>query len=355
MTNASIAQSVLPLAVVAWESTQACNLTCIHCRANAQAKPATDELTTAEIERVIDDIVTLAAPVFIISGGEPLLRPDVFRVARYGRERGLRVVMAPNGTLITAEVARRIAEAGIARISVSIDGSCAPRHDRVRGVAGAFAAALQGLAACREAGVEFQLNTTVLEQTLDDLPAVYELAIRLGARAWNIFMLVPTGRGQADDEITPEAYERTLRWIDETAASSPIPVRVTCGPQYRRITAQRRRAEGPHGGLDRASRGCLAGNGYCFISHRGEVFPCGYLPLLAGNVREQPFHEIYRHSTLFQMLRDWSRLEGKCGECEFVRLCGGCRARAFSATGNVLAQEPYCTYQPHAAGGVHGD
>jgi heme b synthase len=354
--------------VVAWESTRACNLACVHCRASAQTEPAPDELTTAEIEGVIDDIAAFAAPIFIISGGEPLMRADILHVARYGRERGLRVVMSPNGTLITDRVAQEMSAAGIARISVSIDGSCAARHDEVRGVPGAFDAAMQGLAACRANGIGFQLNTTVLRQTMDDLPAVHQLAVRLRSEAWHVFMLVPTGRARADDEITPEQYEEVLTWVYETARTSPVPIRVTCGPQFMRIVASRRKEDGPlpglvrpdhggsqdaHGHLDAASRGCLAGNGYCFISHRGEVFPCGYLPLLAGDVRQRSFREIYQQSELFQTLRDLTRLEGKCGVCEFVRVCGGCRARAYSTTGNVLAAEPLCTYQPQAWGQAH--
>lgn len=357
--------------VVAWEATRACNLACRHCRASAENEPAPDELATAEIKSVIDDIAAFARPVFIVSGGEPLMRADIFEVARYGRERGLRVVMSPNGTLITPKAARQMAEAGIPRISVSIDGSCAERHDEVRGVPGAFDAAMAGLACARGAGVGFQLNTSVMRQTLDDLPAVHQLAQRLGAEAWHIFMLVPTGRGQAGDEVTPAEYERTLNWIYETARASPVPIRVTCGPHYMRIVATRShaavaedgaRTPSPehsggapaggghpghgHPGMDQATRGCLAGNGYCFISHRGEVFPCGYLPLEAGHVRRQPFREIYQQSELFQALRDLSRLEGKCGACEYAPVCGGCRARAYSATGNVLAEEPFCLYKP---------
>ncbi len=343
--------------VVAWESTRACNLACVHCRACAQAQPAIGELTTAEVKALIDDIAALAAPVFIISGGEPLLRPDIFDIARYAGDRGLRAVMSPNGTLITRQVAREIAAAGIRRISVSIDGSSAARHDGVRGVAGAFDAALAGLAACRAQGVGFQLNTTVLRQTLDDLPAVHRLAVELGSQAWHVFMLVPTGRGRPDDEITPQEYERVLRWIYETTQTSPVPIRVTCGPHYMRLVATRRQRTGaaaecaPAGGnppahLDGASRGCLAGNGYCFISYRGEVFPCGYLPLPAGSVREQPFHRIYQEAELFRTLRDLSRLEGKCGACEHAPVCGGCRARAYSASGNVLGEEPFCLYRP---------
>ncbi len=344
--------------VIAWESTVACNLTCVHCRACAQTEPAPDELTTAEMKSLIDDIASFSSPVFIISGGEPLMRQDVFEVARYARDRGLRVAMSPNGTLITDAAAREMAASGIARVSVSIDGSEPSLHDAVRGVPGAFDAAMEGLASCRAHGIGFQLNTTVMRQNLDDLPAMHRLTMRLGADAWHVFMLVATGRGKADDEITPEEYEGVLNWIYETARVSPVPIRVTCGPHFMRIVATRRGKDGDppglvrprgaeaRGHLDSSSRGCLAGNGYCFISHKGEVFPCGYLPLLAGSVRERSFREIYQESELFRTLRDYSRLEGKCGVCEFVKVCGGCRARAYSTTGNFLAEEPCCTYQP---------
>lgn len=346
--------------VIAWESTMACNLACIHCRACAQTEPAPDELTTDEMKALLDEVASFSSPIFIISGGEPLMRKDVFEVARYARERGLRVAMSPNGTLITEAVAREMATAGIARVSVSIDGPDASRHDAVRGVPGAFDAAMEGLAACRATGIGFQLNTTVMRQNLEDLSAIHQLAVNLGAEAWHVFMLVPTGRGKVDDEITPVEYEGVLNWIYETALTSPVPIRVTCGPHFMRIVTTRRGKDGdppslvrPKGmeareHLDSSSRGCLAGNGYCFISHRGEVFPCGYLPLLAGNVRERSFREIYQESELFRALRDSSRLEGKCGVCEFAKVCGGCRARAYSTTGNFLAEEPFCTYQPRA-------
>ena len=346
--------------VIAWESTLACNLACVHCRASAQTEPAPDELATEEVKALIDDVAAFSQPVFIISGGEPLMREDVFEIARYAHDHGLRVAMAPNGTLITETIAQEMVTSGIARISVSIDGSTASRHDGLRGVAGGFDAALNGLEMCRANGVGFQLNTTVLRQTSDDLPAIHQLAVRLGADAWHVFMLVPTGRGQLDDEITPHEYEGVLNWIYATAQSSPVPIRVTCGPHFMRIVATHRSRDGEiaglvrprgssgRGHLDRMSRGCLAGNGYCFISHRGEVFPCGYLPLVAGDIRNRSFREIYQESTLFSELRDWSRLEGKCGICEFVKVCGGCRARAHSVTGNVLAEEPFCTYRPRS-------
>lgn len=368
------------LRVVAWESTVACNLACVHCRASAQTTPEPDEMTTAEVLGLIDQLVELGSPIFIVSGGEPLMRPDIYDIAAYGSQRGLRVAVSPNGTLVTPEAVRQLKEAGVRRISVSIDGSTAERHDAVRGQTGAFEAALEGLAACREGELGFQLNTTVMRQTRDDLLAIRDLAIRIGAAAWHVFMLVPTGRGRIDDEVSPQEYEDILDEIYEMTQSSAIPIRVTCGPHFMRVVAQNRRTDGGQpnlvqprrgghpgghpsghpgehtgghpGRMDHTTRGCLAGDGYCFVSYRGDVMPCGYLPVVAGNVREQPLKEIYVQSPLFRTLRDLDRLDGKCGVCEFRRVCGGCRARAYSLTGDYLAAEPYCVYQPRKLAGV---
>ncbi len=371
--------------IVAWESTVACNLACVHCRASAQTTPEPDELTTPEVFDLIDQLAEFSKansgpPIFVISGGEPLMRPDIYDIAAYGTERGLRVAVSPNGTLLTSQAVSNLIAAGVRRISVSIDGSTARRHDAVRGVAGAFDAAMAGLARCREAGLGFQLNTTVMRQTRDDLAAVRDLAVRIGAEAWHVFMLVPTGRGKIDDEVSPQEYEAILNEIYAMTTRSPIPIRVTCGPHFQRIVAQNRRHErgqpnlvrpgntghGHPGGnnrpsvggrqhpeghshpgsLDRTTRGCLAGDGYCFISYRGDITPCGYFPVVAGNVREKPFRQIYVESALFRSLRDLESYGGKCGACEFLRVCGGCRARAYSLTGDYLAEEPYCVYRP---------
>ncbi|HSR30115.1 MAG TPA: TIGR04053 family radical SAM/SPASM domain-containing protein [Anaerolineae bacterium] len=360
--------------IIAWESTVACNLSCVHCRASAQTMPAPDELGTEEVYALIDQLAEYSQPIFVISGGEPLMRPDIYDIAAYGTQRGLRVAVSPNGTLLTPKVVHKLMDAGVKRISVSIDGSTAARHDAVRGVPGAFEKAMEGLARCRDAGLGFQLNTTVMRQTRDDLPAVRDLAVRIGADAWHVFMLVPTGRGKVDDEVSPEEYEEILHEIYVMTKSSPIPIRVTCGPHFMRIVAQNRRYAGDQpnlvrpghsglsqaggngrptagnqrhpGNLDRTTRGCLAGDGYCFVSYRGDVTPCGYFPVIAGNIREQPFREIYAESELFRSLRDLEGYGGKCGICEFLRVCGGCRARAYSLTGNYLAEEPYCVYQP---------
>jgi radical SAM protein len=367
--------------VVAWESTIACNLACVHCRASAQTTPEPDELTTEEVFDLIDQLAEFDRPIFVISGGEPLMRPDIFDIAAYGTKRGLRVAVSPNGTLLTQAVVRRLSEAGVKRISVSIDGSTAERHDAIRGVPGAFDSAMAGLAHCREAGLGFQLNTTVMRQTRDDLPAVRDLAVRIGAEAWHVFMLVPTGRGKIDDEVTPQEYEDILQQIYTMTQHSPIPIRVTCGPHFMRVVATNRRHDrdqpnlvrrgnngskqpnpgpsGDHdrghpGGLDRTTRGCLAGDGYCFVSHRGDVTPCGYFPVVAGNIRDRSFRDIYVDSPLFRSLRDLSQYEGKCGVCEFLRICGGCRARAYSLTGDYLAEEPYCIYTPRTRVRIEG-
>ena len=354
--------------IVAWESTVACNLACVHCRASAQTAPEPDELTTQEVFGLIDQLAEFSQPIFVISGGEPLMRPDIYDIAAYGTRCGLRMAVSPNGTLLTAEAVSNLIEAGVKRISVSIDGSTAARHDAVRGVPGAFDTAMEGLARCRDAELGFQLNTTVMRQTRDDLAAIRDLAVRIGAEAWHVFMLVPTGRGKIDDEVSPGEYEAILNEIYAMTTKSPIPIRVTCGPHFQRIVAQNRRLDQDRpnlvrpgstghsrpggngkkhpGRLDRTTRGCLAGDGYCFISYRGDITPCGYFPVAAGNIRQQSFCEIYQDSDLFRSLRNLDGYGGKCGACEFLRVCGGCRARAYSLTGDYLAEEPYCIYQP---------
>lgn len=352
--------------LVAWETTRACNLACVHCRAEAQYHPDPNQLTHEEGIRLLDEIASFSSPIVILTGGEPLLRPDIFEIAAYGVSRGLRIVMSPCGTSLTREMAQRIKDAGISRLSISLDGSCAELHDTFRGTVGAFEATIRGMDYCREAGVSFQINTTVTKRNVDDLPAILETVLKVGAAAWHPFMLVPTGRGKAirDEEVSPEQYESVLRWLEGVSREHQILIKPTCAPHYVRILGQARAEqrkkgtteEGPKRGESRGhpssqelhsiSKGCMAGDGFCFVSHVGEVYGCGFLPVLAGNVREQPFPEIYRDSPVFRTLRDYAKLEGKCGLCEFVAKCGGCRARALAETGNYLSEEPYCVYQP---------
>lgn len=341
------------LRLVAWEVTRTCNLSCIHCRAAAVDKPYENELSTEECRRVLDEIASFAKPIIILTGGEPLLRPDIFELASYGNSLGLRMTMAPNGTLVTREAARKMVKVGIQRISISIDGATAQSHDAFRRVPGAFEGAMRGIRNAREAGLPFQINTTITAQNLHELEAIQKLAVDLGAAAHHIFLLVPTGRGKNLEEqaINAEQYEKTLHWFYEQRDQVPLQLKATCAPHYYRILRQRARRDGRKVdmatfGLDAMTRGCLGGTGFCFVSHVGQVQPCGYLEVDCGNVREQSFREIWEASPVFLKLRDYKALEGKCGRCEYVRVCGGCRARAFEATGNYMAEEPLCLYQP---------
>ncbi len=342
------------LRLVAWETTRNCNLSCVHCRASATLGPYEGELDTQEGFRLLDQIAEVGKPIVILTGGEPLLRPDVFDLAHYGTRRGLRMVMAPNGTLITEDIARRLAEAGIQRLSISLDGATADTHDEFRKVPGAFDGALRGIAHIKRAGIPFQINTTVTQLNLGQIPKIQQLAVDLGAVAHHIFLLVPTGRGKyiVDQAITAEEYERTLNWFYEQRGKTSLELKATCAPHYYRILRQRSAREGKSvsfqtHGLDAVTRGCLGGIGFCFVSHVGDVQPCGFLATVCGNVRQASFNHIWKHAEVFTALRDYGRLEGKCGLCEFKRVCGGCRARAFEATGDYLAEEPLCSHVPH--------
>jgi heme b synthase len=344
-----------PLRLVAWETTRRCNLSCVHCRASATDEQS-DDLDTQTAYRLLDEIADIAKPIVILTGGEPLLRKDIFDLAAYGTAKGLRMVMAPNGTLITEPIARKLVESGIKRLSISLDGPDADSHDRFRGVPGAFEGALQGIEHIRTAGLEFQINTTITKTNLVHIPAILQLAETLGAVAHHIFLLVPTGRGKyiVDQEIDAREYEETLNWFYDQRDQTPLQLKATCAPHYYRILRQRAKADGQHvtfesHGLDAVTRGCLAGTGFCFVSHNGVVQPCGFLDLNCGDIKRQPFGSIWRHSPQFVQLRDMSLLQGKCGQCEYQRVCGGCRARAYEATGNFLNEEPLCLYQPTTA------
>jgi AdoMet-dependent heme synthase len=341
------------LRLVAWEVTRTCNLACIHCRAAAMDRPYENELTTEECFGLLDEIQTFASPIIILTGGEPLLRPDIFEIAAYGTQKGFRMTMAVNATLLSVERARKLQEAGIQRISISLDGVTAGSHDAFRQMPGAFEGALRGVQYAREAGLDFQINTTITLQNLQELPAIQELTVSLGAVAHHIFLLVPMGRGKdlAEQAIGAEQYEKTLHWFYEQRDQVPLQLKATCAPHYHRILRQRAKADGREVdfktfGLDAMTRGCLGGVGFAFVSHVGQVQPCGYLELDCGNIREKPFGEIWESSSIFKDLRDFGKYEGKCGGCEFVKVCGGCRARAYESTGNYLAEEPLCLYQP---------
>ncbi len=345
------------LRLVAWETTRNCNLNCVHCRAAATCGPYSGELDTRAAFTLLDQIAEIAKPIIILTGGEPLLRDDIFEIAKYGDAKGMRMVMAPNGTLVTEEIARKMAGAGIQRISVSLDGSTAASHDRFRGVDGAYEGALQGIRNAKSAGIDFQINTTITKTNLDQIPKILALAESLGAVAHHIFLLVPTGRGKyiVDQEIDAREYEQTLNWFYDQRDKTSLQLKATCAPHYYRILRQRAREDGQtvtfeSHGLDAVTRGCLAGTGFCFISHRGIVQPCGFLDLNCGDVTRKSFADIWRTSEHFRKLRDYGQLKDKCGYCEYRRVCGGCRARAYEASGDYLAEEPLCEYTPQHDG-----
>ena len=342
-----------PVRLVAWEVTRRCNLNCQHCRAAAGCGPYPGELTHEEGFRLIDQIVSFSRPVIILTGGEPLLREDIYQIASYGTHRGLRMVIAPNGTLLDPGKARRLKKSGIQRASISLDGSTPESHDEFRRVPGAFAGALQGITCLKEAGLEFQINSTVTRKNCQELPAILDLAIRLGAVAHHIFLLVPTGRGKdfQGEDLPAGEYEKILHWFENQRGKIPLQMKATCAPHYYRILRERARREGKEvtpesHGLDALTRGCLAGLGFCFISHRGDVQPCGYLEVFCGSIRKQSLQDIWENSEIFKGFRDFSQYKGRCGHCEYIQVCGGCRARAFSKYGDFMAEEPLCLYHP---------
>ena len=352
-TGKALENGAPPLRLIAWEVTRACNLACKHCRAEAQYAPSLEELNTDEAKSLIDSFPQTGNPIIIFTGGEPLMRKDIFALVRHARSRGLRCVMAPNGTLITPENACRIKEAGISRCSISLDGPDRASHDDFRGVPGAFEQALRGIALLKAQDIEFQINTTVTKGNLTKFKEIFSLAQDLGAAAWHIFLLVPMGRaaGLREEVITAEEYEEVLNWFYDFRKTTSMHLKATCAPHYYRIMRQRAVAEGlavtpDTFGMDAMTRGCLGGTGFCFISHSGQVQPCGYLELDCGNVRSASFPEIWLSSRPFLQFRSQADYEGKCGHCEFHKVCGGCRARAHSLTGRYMAEEPLCAYSP---------
>ncbi|MCL1915885.1 MAG: heme b synthase [Desulfovibrionaceae bacterium] len=341
------------LRLVAWEVTRSCNLACKHCRGEANIEPYPGELSKNQALGLIDSFKECGEPIIIFTGGEPLLRPDVFELIRHASSIGLRAVMAPNGTLITPDKAAEMRASGIQRCSISIDGEEAASHDAFRGVPGAFDSAMQGIRYLKEAGVGFQINTTVTKDNLRSFKRIFRLAQDLGAEAWHIFLLVPMGRasGLRDQVISAAEYEEVLNWFYDFRKSTSMQLKATCAPHYYRILRQRAKAENltvsvEEFGLEAMTRGCLGGTGFCFISHTGQVQPCGYLDLDCGQVTTTPFPEIWRTSKPFLQFRNPMEYEGKCGGCEYHRVCGGCRARAYSLTGRYMAEEPLCSYAP---------
>jgi radical SAM protein len=342
--------------VLVWELTQACDLTCEHCRADAQPDRHPMELTTAEGKQLLDGAAAFGDDQLVVmSGGDPMKRDDTVELVEHGREQGLSVTLTPSGTdSLTPDVVGDLADAGLRRMALSIDGSTPERHDEFRGEPGSFEATLRAARAAREEDLPLQVNTTVCARTVDDLPELAELVAELGAVLWSVFFLVPVGRGAELAPVPAPKAEQVMGWLGEVADDAPFAVKTTEAPHYRRVQAQRRagddtgpgdHAPGDGDGVSRR-RGIIAGDGFAFVSHVGDVYPSGFLPEAAGNVREDSVVDLYREADLFERLRDRDELTGKCGACEFRYVCGGSRSRAYATTGDPLASDPLCPYVP---------
>lgn len=324
--------------IVSWNTTNACNLKCRHCYRDAGAK-AEEELSTAEGLALIDGIAGAGFKIMIFSGGEPLMRPDIHTLARHAVQRGLRPVFGTNGTLIDVKEAARLKESGAMAMGISLDSVSPEKHDGFRGVPGAWQRAVEGMEACRKAGLPFQLHTTVVDWNADEIEDITDLALKAGAAAHHFFFLVPTGRG-ADIEgqsLREDRYEEILERIMRKQGRVDIELKPTCAPQFMRIARQL-------GVPTRFSRGCLAGTAYCIVSPVGNVQPCAYLDIKAGNVRERSFGDIWRDNPVFNRLRTME-YGGGCGLCQYKKICGGCRARALYYHGDYMAEEPWCLFR----------
>lgn len=344
------------LRLVFWELTARCNLKCIHCRAEAQTERQEDELSTERCFAVIDELCGFSSPILILTGGEPLYRDDIFDIARYAAGKGLRVALATNGTLVNEKVAEQIKESGIKRVSISLDGANPQTHDSFRMIPGSFESAFNGIKNLQKEGIEVQINTTIARHNEDEVKDILDLALNNDIKALHIFMLVPVGCGIqiADSQmLDKQKYEDILSWFyDKTMElRGRIELKATCAPHFFRIMHKRAKDEGitispqTHG-MAAVTKGCLAGSGVMFISRKGVVQPCGYLPVQAGNITKESVSEIWNGSEVFLNLRDTGLLKGKCGICEYKKVCEGCRARAYYEKGDYMEEEPYCIYEP---------
>lgn len=353
MVAFSPAASVDPFAerpfLVFWEVTRACALACRHCRAEAQPQRHPDELDRDEAWRLMRQLAELRPPMLILTGGDPLMRRDVLELARLGSDLGLRVGLSPSGTprLLNSDF-HKIREAGIERISLSLDGATAETHDAFRGIAGTFDRTIQAVARAHEAGLSVQINTTLTGSNLREFDAFRDLMFELKPAMWSVFLLVPTGRAGVKEMASPEDIERIFEQMADLVGTAPFAIKTTEGHHFRRVLAQRGKGgtKGRQG--MRSPLGIRDGRGVMFISHTGEVSPSGFLPMVCGNVRDRHPAEIYRQHPLFVSLRDNDALGGKCGRCEFRRICGGSRARAYGVYGDAFAEDPSCIYQPTA-------
>ena len=356
--------------IVIWELTRACQLHCLHCRAEAQEHRHPLELSLEEGKKLIDDIYEMNNPLLVFTGGDPLERPDVFDIAEYAISKGIRVSITPSATPnVTKEAMKKAKEIGMARWAFSLDGHCAEIHDNFRGTAGSFDLTMKAIQYLHELDMPLQINTVISRYNYPYLEEMAELIEKLGVVLWSVFFLVPTGRGKQSDMISPAEHEKVFRWLYQLSKRVPFDIKTTAAQHYRRVVIQEKMRErtgvsdtehifyedvinkgktGQVSGLGRAPKGVNDGNGFVFISHIGDVFPSGLLPLKAGNVRETPLPTIYRESDIFKNLRSPDKYKGKCGVCEFNKVCGGSRSRAYHVTGDYMESEPYCVYIPKA-------
>lgn len=339
--------------LVIWEMTQACDLKCAHCRANSRPQRHPLELSTAEAFHLIDQIAYMKVPLFVLTGGDPLKRPDLLPIVQYACKRGVRTSLTPSTTpLLVKDAVFELKESGLMRLAISLDGSTAELHDGFRGVPGSYKRSLDAIRWCHEAELPVQVNTTVSRRNIDDLDRMIELLIQSRVVLWSVFFLVPTGRAQLADLLTAEEHEQVFEKLYEASKRVKFHIKTTEGQHYRRYVLQQK-AKSPSAKSEEsliagAPRGVNDGKGFMFVSHTGDVYPSGFLPVSAGNVLWEPLAEIYQNAPLFLALRDSSQLKGKCGRCEYKEICGGSRARAFALAHDPLAQEPCCAYQPQA-------
>jgi radical SAM protein len=345
--------------IVIWEVTQACDLACVHCRASAQPNRNPFELSTDEGKRLIDEVRQMEVPVFVLTGGDPIKRPDLFELVEYATSVGVRVSLTPSATpLLTRDIISRLKQAGLARLAVSLDGSHAKVHDAFRGMSGSFDRTMDAIAWANEVGLPVQINTTFSRRNVDDFEEIAALLEQKKIALWSVFFLVPTGRGKLDDLLSAEEFEEVFARLHALSKRAHFHIKTTEAQHYRRYVLQQQVAQKRSGGngrdtaakeadtIGRAPRGLNDGKGFVFVSHTGEVYPSGFLPFGAGNVRSDSLSRIYRESPVFQQLRDADQLGGKCGACEFRHVCGGSRARAYALTGDPMAEEPCCEYVP---------
>ncbi|MBI4297455.1 MAG: radical SAM protein [Chloroflexi bacterium] len=333
--------------VAFWEITRACAQACRHCRANAQPKRHPLELTTGECFAVLDEIARFSPlPILVITGGDPLMRRDLFDVAAYGVAKGLRVSLSPSVTaLVTPHNLARAYQAGVRHISFSLDGATPELHDGFRGVRGSFERTQWAIKAAQEAGLTVQVNTTVSRWNWEQLEALADIVALYKAVVWDLFFLVPTGRARPEEMLSAAEHEKVFHWLYDFSCTATFRVKTTLGQHFRRVVLQR---TGKEGSPENSGSSTNDGKGICFISHIGEIYPSGFLPVACGNVRSHSLVEVYQTHPLLQALRDPARLKGKCGVCPFNSVCGGCRARAYACTGDYLEAEPCCAFDSQA-------